>query len=198
MSPPVDFLQCSAVLDRLEEWMDGDLGSEEMAAVEIHLDGCSECARELLLAQEIRKEIASLPAFIPSSGLIERVVGAARKGHADSTQRGSSIKTAGRMHIFAVAAAVIFAVVVVGPWQPATPTYTEEEVQLAVDQTKLALSYINSIARRADQQVRSRVLEDRAVSATVMGISRSLKWAGDSNSEKSETPLRELNEGSLS
>ena len=198
MLPPVEFLPCSGVLDRLEEWLDGELGPDEMVAVENHVEGCLECAREFRLARAIRNELSGLPSYTPSSDMAEAAVAATSRAHAATVPNHSWSVAKRPLQLLAVAAMVVFAVVLVGPSKsPTSPTYTEEEVQRAVADTKLALGYLGSISRRTEAQVRTKVFGDRAVSATVHGISRTLKWAGDSVSEKSETPPREIDEGSL-
>ena len=38
-------LACSAVLERLSDYLDGQASAEERAAIEAHLGGCDNCAR---------------------------------------------------------------------------------------------------------------------------------------------------------
>lgn len=38
-------IRCFEVLDRLSDYLDGELGEAERSQVEAHLSGCSECTR---------------------------------------------------------------------------------------------------------------------------------------------------------
>jgi anti-sigma factor RsiW len=38
-------LHCFDVLDRLSDYLDGDLGDEARRSIEAHLSGCDECTR---------------------------------------------------------------------------------------------------------------------------------------------------------
>lgn len=40
-------------LDRLDEWLDGELGEADAAAVSLHLDACAQCRREAALRKRL-------------------------------------------------------------------------------------------------------------------------------------------------
>ncbi len=194
MSQPVDPLQCTEVLERLEEWMDGDLDPEEGNAIEGHLEGCAECRREHRLAVDIQNGLRSFPVHTLPPGLADTALAAAQDIDSPTPSHRQWWRRSGPAPILAAAAAAVFAVVLIRPWhQPEPAVYTEQEVQRAVDETKLALSYISLVTRRAEVKVR-----DRAVSTTVRGISRSLKLVGGLVAETTEEPRGENSEGSLS
>ncbi len=198
MSRRVDPLQCAEVLERLEEWMDGDLGSEDGAAIESHIEGCAECGREHRLAVEIQSGLRSFPVHTLPPNLADAAVASAEKADSQAPIHRHWWGGSRPVAVVAAAAAVVIAVVLIRPWyQPEPVSYSEQEVQRAVEETKLALGYIGSVARRAELKARDRVFQDRAVSSTVQGISRSLKLVGDSVAETIEEPGAENTEGSL-
>jgi len=71
-------LSCGQVLDRLSEYIDGELAAEVRAAVEEHLRGCDGCARfggELRATVEaLRRHLLAAPA--PPPGLRSRLAAA--------------------------------------------------------------------------------------------------------------------------
>ena len=168
--------------------------------LEAHVERCPECEAERRLADEIRAGLRGLPEFdVP-----DRVIKAVR----DQTTPTIGERARGLLDavfarpvpaMAAVAAIVLFMLAVV-PWRQSEtpPRYTAEEVERAAEETKLALAYVSSITRRAELQVRRRVFEDGAVSATVRGISRSLDWTGTAaGAEPTTTVLPKQNhEGS--
>jgi anti-sigma factor RsiW len=199
MSKPDD-VTCADVLDRLDAWIDGDLDPGEAGVLEAHVEGCAACDEERRLADEIRAELRGLPEL----DLPDRVIKAVRDETTPTIgerARGllDAIVTRPVPALAAVAAIVLFIFAVV-PWRQSEtpPRYSAEEVERAAEETKLALAYVSSITRRAEIQVRRRVFEDGAVSATVRGISRSLDWTGTAaGAEPTTTVLPKQNhEGS--
>lgn len=59
---------CEATFKRLDDYLDGELGSEEISLIRAHLGDCEVCAREFVfeetLVDEIRQKINSVE--IPS------------------------------------------------------------------------------------------------------------------------------------
>lgn len=71
-------LSCGQVLERLSDYLDGDLGAERRAAVEEHLRGCDGCAR---FGGEFRATVSALRDHLlaspaPPSRLRERLAAA--------------------------------------------------------------------------------------------------------------------------
>jgi len=200
MSRRVESMSCAEVRDRIEAWIDGDLEPAEAGVLEVHMEGCAACDEERRLADEIRAGLRGLPEL----DLPDRVIKAVRDETAPTIgerARGllDAIVTRPVPAVAAVAAIVLFMLAVV-PWRQSEtpPRYSAEEVARAAEETKLALAYVSSITRRAEFQVRRRVFEDGAVSATVRGISRSLDWTGTAvGAEPTTTVLPKQNhEGS--
>ncbi|HMV65454.1 MAG TPA: zf-HC2 domain-containing protein [Myxococcota bacterium] len=70
-------LRCLEVLDRLAEYVDGDLAPAERARVEAHLVGCDACARfggaYADLVAVLRQRLASDPPDDVSRRLLDRL-----------------------------------------------------------------------------------------------------------------------------
>lgn len=182
MSQPVDDLKCVVVVDRIEEWMDGDLCAAEAAAFDAHMKGCPGCAEELRLARSVQEGLHELPAYELPGELIEAVAAATRPGLLERMGRGFRKAVLRPVPVLAAAAAVAFVVVLVRPLEePVQPVYSDQEIRQAVDDTRLALGCVGWVAQRAQRQARNRVFQGEAVSTTVRGISQSLKWVGGSS-----------------
>jgi anti-sigma factor RsiW len=70
-------LSCGQVLDRLSDYLDGELDADARGAVEEHLRGCDGCARfggELrATVRALRDHLVAQPAPAPPSRLRERL-----------------------------------------------------------------------------------------------------------------------------
>jgi len=97
-----------------------------------------------------------------------------------------------------LAVGVVLMLTVLPTRESGTPQYTDKEMARAAEETRLALAYVSSVTRRAESQVRRKIFEDGAVSATVRGISRSFEWTGSSaGAEPTKNVLpKKHNEGS--
>lgn len=71
-------INCLEVQDHLSGWLDGELAPEVMALVERHLEGCTDCRRELARLEALEQALGSLPAPLPA-GLPEKVQARLRK-----------------------------------------------------------------------------------------------------------------------
>jgi len=179
MSRCVDSVTCAEVHDRLDAWIDGDLDTVEADAVETHVERCAACDMERRLAEEIRTELSGFPDFDPPDRVLSAVRGAAPA-------------------VAVLAVGVVLMLTVLPTRESGTPQYTDKEMARAAEETRLALAYVSSVTRRAESQVRRKIFEDGAVSATVRGISRSFEWTGSSaGAEPTKNVLpKKHNEGS--
>jgi hypothetical protein len=192
MSPPVDPVVCSDVLHRIEAWIDGDLEAGEATTIEAHVEGCA-------FALEIRSRLHAMSELDPPN----RVLSAVRDATAPSVgERARGLMDAVILRpapaIATLAVVVVVMLAVLPARESGTPQYTDKEVARAAEETKLALAYVSSVTRRAESQVRRKVLEDGAVAATVHRISRSMDWTGTvAGAEPTTTVLpKEEHEGS--
>jgi hypothetical protein len=99
----------------------------------------------------------------------------------------------------AVAAAAVAAVLVMQPWRSPTEVgFSESEVARATAETRLALAYVGGVSRRAQFEVRERLIGREPVATTVRRISQALEWTGSAGIQEPETNRlpREVSEGS--
>lgn len=182
-------LRCDQACDRLEAWIDGDLDRQAADEVRRHVEGCPSCRRELELAEEVRATLRDLPGFEPPARVLQAVRSATVEQPAPIVGWTRPVAA-----VTAVAAAVLLALSLAPERKASTPQTNAAEVERVTAETRLALAYLGSAARRAEARVKSSVIEDRAVVATLNGVSTSLRWARVSVN-KPTTKVE--NEGSL-
>ncbi|HET6463221.1 MAG TPA: zf-HC2 domain-containing protein [Candidatus Krumholzibacteria bacterium] len=161
---------CEWVLERVDAFVDGELGEGERAAVTAHCASCGECTRELDLAIRVRRELLALPSFKPPTHVIDT---AEREADAVATNV-IPIATHRRRRVAARMAAALAAaaVVVVGAivWQHTRqPQYSEADVRRATAEIAMAFGYVD---RYSDGVVREDVLEKRVMPRIERALSR--------------------------
>jgi len=190
MLQPFEPLTCDQACDRLEAWIDGDLDQHAAGEVRRHIDGCPSCRMELELAEQVRATLGDLPGFELPARVLQAVQSATEAKPAPAAKWWTRPVAA----VTAVAAAVLLALVLAPGRKTSPPQINTAEVERVTAETRLALAYLGSAARRAEARVKSSVADDRAVVATLNGVSTTLRWAR--GSENDPTPIIE-NEGSL-
>lgn len=171
---------CDEFLDRLDPWIDGDVEAGEASRLRAHVDGCSGCREELRFAEEVRSELRGMPEFDAPERVLAGIREATRPTVGDRLGGSLGWLTQRPMRAaVGVAAVAVLLFVVVPRGDGPEAHYTESEIRRATAETRLALSYVSNAARRAEQGVRKKVLEEREFPATVREISRTLSWAGE-------------------
>lgn len=179
-------VDCAAVLERLEELLDGDLHDvaeteSGVPAIRRHLDACPECAAELALAATLRRELRALPELDAPDALIDRVL--------DATVRAAEpVPVPGRWAAFrrslegllpaparwaaATLAAAALAILVLVPRShgPTPDPANDPELARAIVEARFALAYLGDLGRGAGVEIRDQVLRDRLVAPTVRGL----------------------------
>ncbi len=192
MPQPFETLSCDQACGRIEALIDGDLDQKASEDVRRHIEDCPSCRNELELAEEVRATLRSLPSFAMPVGVLHAVRTATV---ADSEQEpAAGWWTRPVAALAAIAAAVLLALVIAPERQKPLPHTDSAEVERVTAETRVAMAYLASAARRAEARLTQRVVRDRAVMATVKGVSSSLKWAYGSDTS---TPKNIGNEGSL-
>lgn len=187
---------CDQVVDLIEAWIDGDLSDGEAEEMRRHVGGCPECRAEHQSAEEVRAALRRLPSFEAPAPLLDAV-------RSSTTGRAGSPPLMGWRSprvaravagVAAIAVVVLLAGVILPRRQasPARPTATE--LARVTAETRLALAYLGDVVRRAESRAKARVIEDRAVLATITEVSSSLKWVqgpdtGTQNKSESEGSL---------
>ena len=183
-------LNCDQACDRLEAWIDGDLDRQAADEVRCHVEGCPSCGRELELAEAVRTTLRDLAGF----ELPARVLQAVRSATVAEPTPAAKWWARPVAAVTAVAAASLLVLVLAPERNTSPPQANAAEVERVTAETRLALAYLGSAARRAEARVKSSVVDDRAVVATLNGVSTSLRWARGS---KTNPITRVENEGSL-
>jgi anti-sigma factor RsiW len=183
MQRPVEPITCGAFCERIETWMDGDLSPAEKAVMEAHLEICENCRMERSLAGQVSTELRSLPEFDLPESVLSEVRSRTRGGVAVGPMGFlSGLIPRPVLAAAAVTAVVVAAIVIVEPWnESGASRYSEQEIERATLQTRLALAYVGSVARRAEIRVKHRVLDENAAVQTVSGIGRSIKKIGEAS-----------------
>ena len=198
MSQRAEDLACDRVLDLIEPWIDGELETGPSLSVTAHLDSCSSCSAELRLAEEIRSGLRAMPDYEPPERILNAVAEATESTLWERFRRvlGSVVL---RPVPAAVAAVAVVAVLVIQPWRaPTQAGFSESEVARATAETKLALAYVGGVTRRAQSEVRERLIEGEPVAMTMRRISQALEWTGSAGLKEPEINRlpREVSEGS--
>jgi putative zinc finger protein len=74
VSDPQPLEECASVRTELSTWMDGEVGPEQQAAVELHLAACSPCRAEAALLRLVSRAARQVPRLEPREALRLRVV----------------------------------------------------------------------------------------------------------------------------
>ena len=189
MSRHPDLHSCADVLERLEAWIDGDLDESEAAAVKAHVDLCEACQAERRLAETVVAELRALPEFDVPETVLQAVHSRTRPTLGERLRAFVEVSRFRPVPALAAVAAVVLVVLVLSPSpRPTEQQYTEQEVDRAVAETKLALAYVGSIAQRAELRVKERVLNEGAAARTVRGVRRSLQIIGEAGATAAELP----------
>ena len=178
MSQPADGLSCAVVVGLLDEWIDGEVAGTDSVAIEAHLEQCASCAEERLLAERVRDGLRAFPELDAPPRVLDAVRSATHPRLTERLRLLSVRLTSRPVPAIAAAAATVLLVLAVQPWgDRSSPQYTDEEIRRAVAETKIALAYVGKISHRAGSKVRH-VIDEKAVSTAVRGVSRSIQWTG--------------------
>jgi len=182
---------CEWALERMDAYLDGDLGEEETSAMRLHVEACAGCRGELGLAEATKAALHSLP----ERHCPDAVTGAVMERIAAETPAGPSAPRWWEallrwkpLRPATVAAALVLIVSVSilidhereHPAPPAvngsdTVEYSPEQVALAEAKFKWTFAYINKACRRAGTIVR-----DEAIYPDVVApVKEAIETAGD-------------------
>jgi anti-sigma factor RsiW len=164
--------KCEWVLDNIDAYIDGDLPTDETSVIRIHLEKCTGCRNELLLAEAMRSAIRGLPAKecpgAVTSAVMEHITGEPDRESAWLRWWRTLLQWR-PLRPAAVAAALVLVVsmsVFIRHKQehPApvlmndTLEFSPEEVALAEAEVKWTLAYISEAGRRAGFTVRDKAI----------------------------------------
>lgn len=174
-----EFHDCEDVLNRLDAWIDGDLDRADAIGVEAHLDRCPACQAERRLAEEVLAELRAMPEFAVPDRVLQAVDRKTCPRWVETIRSSLPTGVRRRLPAAAASAAVLLAVVLVAPWGGRkAPEYSDEEIQRAAAETRLALAYIGSITRRAERRVKAKVLEEGVAAKAVRDVNRTFQIIG--------------------
>ncbi len=194
---------CEWALERLEANIDGELPSEEVSKLDVHLEACASCAREWELARRIRETLHDLPEKHCPDTVLETVM--AQVGREAVT---SGEKPAGRLSGFfqqmlrpAAAAATLLLVLALTVFIGQRQQYqfldqgfvddslelNPRAVALAEAEVKWTFAYLSNVGRRAGLAIR----DDAIYPGVVKPVKRAVVTAFDK--KPSATPGKTTN-----
>lgn len=195
-------VDCTAIEERIEQFIDGELGRSQAAVVGAHIEGCEECTAAMVLARSIRQELRSLPQLDVSQELLREIKSVATLDP-PRWRRWFEVSPV-RLRLAGVAAALVLvamlAMVLRQPFDdrlgelptnsgetlaveaahgvPAAksvgPQPSTEEVERAADEARYALAYLQRMAGKAGLAVRDEVFERNLVQPATEGLTRGL------------------------
>lgn len=177
---PANDDRCCWTRERIEAYVDGELGGAELAEFERHVDDCESCRSELSLARAVVEELRSLPELKCPDGVVEK---AAERIGVDSasgvrswTERfretfGPRFSWVPKPAMAAMLLVIVAATVFVLTQRDhsrfdKTATNvapTEKELELAEVEVKLAFAYIGRYSQRTSEIIKHDVIADRVV-----------------------------------
>ncbi len=181
MSPPDTGIACEAVLELMEELLDGELATDSEQRVRQHLEACPECTGELELATTLRRELRGLPELDAPAPLLARILAQTegRKlpdpttGVWAALRRGlEGLRPHPSRWVVATLAAAALAVLVLMPRSPVIQPdpASEPDLAQAILEARFALAYLGDLGRGTGMEIRDDVLRDRLVAPTVRGL----------------------------
>ncbi len=178
MSRQPEKLNCPAVLDRLEAYVDEESSFDDAAAITEHVAGCASCAQELKRADGIAQELRSLPTLQAPEKVARNVRAATAGVWFQRIASFLSIVNA-RPMLSAAVSLTLMAVLVGGAlWRhELRPSPTDQAVARATAEARLALAYVGIASQKAAGDLRTELFRDRLVAPTMRGLSQSLERA---------------------
>jgi len=135
MSPQGKALECLEVSQRLEAFVDQELGAAEQQAITRHLEHCQACAAEHRLALEVRNGLRQLPRFDLSHRTIQEL------------HERISLRQHARQWRLAAAAASVALVASLGILWHQYYRVPDAEVAAATQQARFALAQVHRFSR---------------------------------------------------
>lgn len=158
---------CTWVRDRIEGFVEGDLGDAERTAVARHASACSECEREISLSRSIRAELRAMPVFAVPPAVVERAQAAVARAPSERAGARAGWRTLAGGRFGAARWAMIGAAVAAAAWLawlvPARAPHAPERIGAdpaaieALRDLNLAFAYVDRYAVRAADLVQDRV-----------------------------------------
>lgn len=132
-------MQCSQILNLLDDYLDGTTNQAQRAEFARHLAECATCRQQVLFAQQLQQQLVTLPHPQPSKDFEAKVL----PGHRKTDFQRKSGFIAGFSTAIAASLALWF---VLAPPNAKDPTIASPvaQIELAVDQTQQVSLMFNS------------------------------------------------------
>ena len=171
---------CEWMQDRIDLYADGELSPAEAAVADLHLTRCLRCANELQLARQVTGALRSLPAVRCPDSIPEAVrariaaTGTARRSETPWPWYYRWQEFFKRPAIVGVTTALLLVVItaIFGEKQAPRSEFTQEQIEQAELDAKLALAYIGKVTSRAGVTVREDVFERRVFEPIMRAVQR--------------------------
>jgi len=180
--PKENRINCAWIHERIEPWIDGDLGREDSVALERHIDSCSDCAAEIEFARSLSATLRSLPVLECPPGPVERAMAQAGAGSDSWIEHVRGwfrprlevlLRPAMVAMILVVAATGVFVLSNREGNAPSTDPYTVAEMEVAAEQARIAFAYVGKYSRRTGRVLRQDIIAERVAPRMAYAMSES-------------------------
>ena len=163
--------------ERVEAYVDGALARDERRLFEDALEKDPALREAVALARRVRTDLRAIEAPRCPDAVTEAVLSATSRewrSRPGVSQWLSGLwlpARAWRPALAIVAAIILVVVGLLQPWNTAPePTYSQADVQEALDEVKWTLAYLNGVGARTGQTIRQEVVADGVVRPVRQGL----------------------------
>ncbi len=139
-------VNCDWVEERVDAYLDDELGAKELQLFTAHASACTSCERELAIATAVANELRSLPTLSAPDYLVTRAI-----AHADTRARGGLLgwlrPALGTLAIALVAAAAFWSAERTAPPANNVASPMPAEVEAARHDLMLAFGVVGKYSR---------------------------------------------------
>ena len=167
-------IDCAWARERIELYIDNDLGQSALSAFESHVDECKACRQEMQMAKSVVEELRALPGFECPDEVVDRVFDRVEaEGEGQRNGKGwrrfiewiapsrFGVPRAAVAGAFVLLIAISSLVAVRVSQREVQPT--PEEIAEAEATLKWTFAYVNEVSRRTSVTVRDDVIGERVI-----------------------------------
>lgn len=185
-------IDCAWVEERIDPYLDGDLGSSELTVLADHLGGCTRCRQEVDVAARVAGELRELPEVRCPDAVVDVVVKRACTTQAADDGFGARLARlfareprrvafAGGLAVIVVAMAILAVRV-----NRTVDHFSSQEIEQAEAALRWTFAYVNDVSRKSGYAVRDQVFAGGVMEPVQRALHSALQEDEDKQQEEKE------------